>query len=134
MPPQQGYGMPQPYGAPGGFAPPVRQLPVMTPDDLDRVTKTIHVAGIRGLKGQPGIAPGEEISEEDLAAFFGNDGEVRPLPFGLLSDTLPAAPGPRPSTSQHEPRVRGDGGRDLATRFFFGVGRPFERNFRRQNC
>ena len=121
MPPQQGYGMPQPYGAPapggyGGGRPLVRELPQMTPDDLDRVTKTIHVAGIRGLKGQPGIAPGEEISEEDLAAFFGNDGEVRPF----LPDTLAAAPGPQPRTSQHEPRVRGRRReRDLATRFFW---------------
>jgi hypothetical protein len=51
----------------------------MTPEDLDRITKTIHCAGIRGLRGQPGIQPGEEITEEDLAAFFGNDGEVRSL-------------------------------------------------------
>ena len=49
----------------------------MGAEDLDRISKTIHVAGIRGLKGQPGIQPGEEITEEDLAAFFGNDGEVR---------------------------------------------------------
>ena len=38
--------------------------------------RTVHVGGIRGLKGQPGINPGEEITEDDLAAFFGNDGEV----------------------------------------------------------
>ena len=38
--------------------------------------RTIHVAGIRGLRGQPGINPGEEITEDDLAQFFGNDGEV----------------------------------------------------------
>lgn len=78
---QQGYGMPQQYGAPGGYGGggrPAREPPQMTAEDLERITKTIHVAGIRGLRGQPGIQPGEEITEEDLAAFFGNDGEVRP--------------------------------------------------------
>ena len=38
--------------------------------------RTVHVAGIRGLRGSPGINPGEEITEDDLAAFFSNDGEV----------------------------------------------------------
>ena len=47
-----------------------------TADDLERTMRTIHVAGIRGLRGQPGINPGEEITEDDLAQFFGNDGEV----------------------------------------------------------
>ena len=51
--------------------------PCASPEDQDRIEKTIHVAGIRGLRGQPGIASGEEITEDDLAAFFGNDGEVR---------------------------------------------------------
>jgi len=107
MPPQQqqqgaygGYGMPpQGYGsAPGygggygGGGPQFggpgggrqdRAPPVMGHEDLERIFKTIHVAGIRGLRGQPGIQPGEEITEEDLAAFFGNDGEVRPTPWRL---------------------------------------------------
>ena len=43
---------------------------------MERTVRTVHVAGIRGLKGQPGINPGEEITEDDLAAFFSNDGEV----------------------------------------------------------
>ena len=28
------------------------------------------------MKGTPGVNPGEEITEDDLAALFGNDGEV----------------------------------------------------------
>jgi hypothetical protein len=51
--------------------------------------KTIHVAGIRGLRGQPGIASGEEITEDDLAAFFGNDGEVTPR-HAFRSPCLPS--------------------------------------------
>ena len=71
MPPQQpAYG----YGAPGG--PPPRPRSENTAEDLDRIARTIHVGGIRGLKGTPGVNPGEEITEDDLAAFFGNDGEV----------------------------------------------------------
>lgn len=77
--PAPGYGMPpqQPaygYGAPGG--PPPRPRSENTAEDLDRIARTIHVGGIRGLKGTPGVNPGEEITEDDLAAFFGNDGEV----------------------------------------------------------
>ena len=68
MPPQQpAYG----YGAPGG--PPPRPRSENTAEDLDRIARTIHVGGIRGLKGTPGVNPGEEITEDDLAAFFGND-------------------------------------------------------------
>jgi hypothetical protein len=102
--PQQGYGMPQQgYGMPpqqqgyggyggggggyggGGGGKPRADPAQMTPEDHDRIAKTIHVAGIRGLRGQPGIQPGEEITEEDLAAFFGNDGEVRRRPPGRRS-------------------------------------------------
>ena len=88
----QGYAQPG-YAQPGGYAPaygaPVGYAAApsygggggaprapATADDLERVMRTVHVGGIRGLKGQPGINPGEEITEDDLAAFFGNDGEV----------------------------------------------------------
>ena len=86
----QGYAQPggyaPAYGAPGGYGAPQqggygmggggRPRPEPTADDLERTMRTIHVAGIRGLRGQPGINPGEEITEDDLAQFFGNDGEV----------------------------------------------------------
>ena len=78
--PAPGYGMPpqQPaygYGVPGG-GPPRPPRTENTAEDLDRIARTIHVGGIRGLRGTPGVNPGEEITEDDLAAFFGNDGEV----------------------------------------------------------
>lgn len=86
----QGYAQPggyaPAYGAPGGYGAPQqggygmggggRPRTEPTADDLERTMRTIHVAGIRGLRGQPGINPGEEITEDDLAQFFGNDGEV----------------------------------------------------------
>ena len=80
----QGYAQPG-YAQPGGYAPaygaPVGYAAApsygggggaprapATADDLERVMRTVHVGGIRGLKGQPGINPGEEITEDDLAA------------------------------------------------------------------
>ena len=60
-----GYGMPPPgggYGGPPpmGGGPPRREQPAYdSAQDQDRISRTIHVAGIRGLKGQPGINPGK---------------------------------------------------------------------------
>lgn len=88
--PSGGYAAPGGYAVPGGYAPAasaggyggppyggaVRQSAPPSLDDMERTVRTVHVCGIRGLKGQPGIEPGEEITEDDLASFFGNDGEV----------------------------------------------------------
>ena len=39
----------------------------MRPDEMERISRTIHVGGIGGL--------GEEIKENDVADFFGQHGE-----------------------------------------------------------
>ena len=75
----QGYAQPggyaPAYGAPGGYGAPQqggygmggggRPRTEPTADDLERTMRTIHVAGIRGLRGQPGVNPGEEITEDE---------------------------------------------------------------------
>ena len=38
----------------------------MRPDEMERISKTLHVGGISGI--------GEEIKENDIADFFGQHG------------------------------------------------------------
>lgn len=45
---------------------------VRRPQDLERISRTIHVGGVVGL--------GDEIREHDLADFFSQHGAVTPPP------------------------------------------------------